>query len=121
MIESGVDVIKHCANACGNGAINAAVAANIWCQGDSYDQSSLAPKNILDSALYNMDVVLDIALGSVADGSFKGDVYNLGMSDGAVEVLLSDNLPQEVVDKAQAAIDAIKSGELEIVPNFTVE
>ena len=121
MIESGVDVIKHCANACGNGAINAAVAADIWCQGDSYDQSSLAPENILDSALYNLDVVLDIALGTVADGTFKGDVYNLGMAESAVEVLLSDNLPQEVVDKAQAAVDAIKSGELKIVPNFTVE
>lgn len=41
MIENGVDVIKHCANACGNGAIAAAVDADIWCQGDSYDQSSL--------------------------------------------------------------------------------
>lgn len=121
MIESGVDVIKHCANACGNGAINAAVDADIWCQGDSYDQSSLAPENILDSALYNLDVVLDVALGTVADGTFKGDVYNLGMADGAVEVLLSNNLPKEVAEQAQAAIDAIKSGELKIVPNFTVE
>ena len=50
MIDNGVDVIKHCANACGNGAMTAAVEAGIWCQGDSYDQSSLAPDNILDSA-----------------------------------------------------------------------
>lgn len=121
MIDSGADVIKHCANACGNGAINAAVEAGVWCQGDSYDQSSLAPDNILDSALYNLDVVLDIALGSVADGSFKGDVYNLGMADGAVEVLISDNVPQAAADQAQAAIDSITSGELVITPNFTVE
>lgn len=121
MIDSGADVIKHCANACGNGAINAAATAGIWCQGDSYDQSSLAPENILDSALYNLDVVLDIALGSVADGSFKGDVYNLGMADGAVEVLISDNVPQEVADQAQAVIDDITSGKLVITPNFTVE
>ena len=121
MIEGGADVIKHCANACGNGAISAAVAADIWCQGDSYDQSSLAPENILDSAIYNLDVVLDIALGTVADGSFEGGVYNLGMADGAVEVLISDNVPQEVADKAQATIDAITSGELVITPNYTVE
>lgn len=121
MIDSGADVIKHCANACGNGAINAAVEAGVWCQGDSYDQSSLAPDNILDSALYNLDVVLDIALGSVADGTFKGDVYNLGMADGAVEVLISDNVPQAAADQAQAAIDSITSGELVITPNFTVE
>lgn len=120
MIDNGVDVIKHCANACGNGAMTAAVQAGIWCQGDSYDQSSLAPDNILDSAIYNLDVVIDTALGSVADGSFEGDVYNLGMADGAVEVLLSDNVPDEVKATAQDAIDKIISGELEVERDYTL-
>ena len=120
MIDNGVDVIKHCANACGNGAMTAAVEAGIWCQGDSYDQSSLAPDNILDSAIYNLDVVIDTALGSVADGSFEGDVYNLGMADGAVEVLLSDNLSDDVKATAQDAIDKIVSGELEVERGYTM-
>lgn len=120
MIDNGVDVIKHCANACGNGAMTAAVEAGIWCQGDSYDQSSLAPDNILDSAIYNLDVVIDTALGSVADGSFVGDVYNLGMADGAVEVLLSDNLSDDVKATAQDAIDKIVSGELEVERDYTM-
>ncbi len=120
MIEDGVDVIKHCANACGNGAMSAAVDAGIWCQGDSYDQSSLAPNNILDSALYNLDVVLDIALGSVADDTFEGGVYNLGMADNAVAVLLSDNLPEDVAAIAQEAIDAIISGDLVVVRDYTL-
>ena len=120
MIDNGVDVIKHCANACGNGAMTAAVEAGIWCQGDSYDQSSLAPDNILDSAIYNLDVVIDTALGSVADGSFEGDVYNLGMADGAVEVLLSDNLSDDVKATAQDALDKIVSGELEVERDYTM-
>ena len=120
MIDNGVDVIKHCANASGNGAMTAAVEAGIWCQGDSYDQSSLAPDNILDSAIYNLDVVIDTALGSVADGSFEGDVYNLGMADGAVEVLLSDNLSDDVKATAQDAIDKIVSGELEVERDYTM-
>ncbi len=120
MIENGADVIKHCANACGNGAMTAAVDAGIWCQGDSYDQSSLAPQNILDSAIYNLDVVLDKAIGSVVDGSFSGEVYNLGMADGAVEVLLSDNLPDDVKATAEQAIEQIKSGELEVVRDYTL-
>ena len=40
-------------------------------QGDSYDQSSLAPENILDSAIYNLDVVIDKAIESVVDDSLK--------------------------------------------------
>ncbi len=120
MIENGVDVIKHCANACGNGAIAAAVDADIWCQGDSYDQSSLAPENILDSAIYNLDVVIDKAIESVVDDNFEGDVYNLGMADGAVEVLLSDNLTDDVKATAQDAIDKIVSGELEVERDYTL-
>jgi len=120
MIEDGVDVIKHCANACGTGAINAAVAAGIWFQGDSYDQTSLGPDNILDSALYNLDVVLDLALGSVADGTFKGEVYNLGMADGAVALKLSDNLPDNVKAIAEKAIEDIISGDLVVTRDYTV-
>ena len=98
----------------------AAVEADIWCQGDSYDQSSLAPENILDSALYNLDVVLDIALGKVVDGSFTGEVVNLGMDSGAVAVLFSDNLPDDVKTAAEELIAQIESGEVEVVRDYTV-
>ena len=84
------------------------------------DQSSLAPNNILDSAIYNLDVVLDKAIESVVEGSFSGDVYNLGMADGAVEVLLSDNLPDDVKATAEQAIEQIKSGEVEVVRDYTL-
>ena len=119
-VNPDIEVQTAWANACGNGAMTAAVEAGIWCQGDSYDQSSLAPDNILDSAIYNLDVVIDTALGSVADGSFEGDVYNLGMADGAVEVLLSDNLSDDVKATAQDAIDKIVSGELEVERDYTM-
>ena len=120
MIDDGVDVIKHCANACGNGAISAAVAANIICQGDSYDQSSFAPDNMVDSALYNLDVVLDIALGSIDDGSFKGEVYNLGLADGAVDICFTKNIPEEVKAAAEEIMGKIESGELEVVRDYTI-
>ncbi len=120
MIDDGVDVIKHCANACGNGAISAAVAANIACQGDSYDQSSFAPDNMVDSALYNLDVVLDIALGTVNDGTFKGEVYNLGLADNAVALSYTKNIPDDVKAAAEDAVKKIESGELEVVRDYTI-
>lgn len=73
-----------------------------------------------DYASAGYDVVIDTALGSVADGSFEGDVYNLGMADGAVEVLLSDNLSDDVKATAQDAIDKIVSGELEVERDYTM-
>ncbi|MBP3736399.1 MAG: BMP family protein, partial [Lachnospiraceae bacterium] len=120
MIDDGVDVIKHCANACGNGAISAAVAADILCQGDSYDQSSFAPDHMVDSALYNLDVVLDIALGSISDGTFKGEVYNLGFADGAVDLCFTKNIPDDVKAAAEELMEKIKSGEFEVVRDYTI-
>ena len=120
MIDDGADVIKHCANACGTGAINAAVDAGIYCQGDSYDQSSLAPDNMLDSAIYNLDVVLDKALGDIYTGSFKGDVYNLGLKDGAVEVAYTKNISDEAKKAADDAVAKINDGSLEVVRDYTI-
>ena len=42
------------------------------------------------------------------------------MADGAVEVLLSDNLPDDVKATAEQAIEQIKSGELEVVRDYTL-
>ena len=120
MIESGVDVIKHCANASGNGAIAAAVEADIKVQGDSYDQSSFAPDNMLDSALYNLDVVLDIALGKVAEGKFEGEIQNLGLADGAVAIAFTENISDEAKAAAEEAMDQIISGDLEVVRDYTI-
>ncbi len=61
-----------------------------------------------------------LPLAAFADGSFEGDVYNLGMADGAVEVLLSDNLSDDVKATAQDAIDKIVSGELEVERDYTM-
>lgn len=120
MIDDGADVIKHCANACGTGAINAAVDAKIYCQGDSYDQSSLAPDNMVDSALYNLDVVLDDAIGQIHDSTFKGGVYNLGIADGAVDIAFTQNISDDAKKAAQETMDKIKSGELKVVRDYTI-
>ncbi len=42
------------------------------------------------------------------------------MADGAVEVLLSDNLSDDVKATAQDAIDKIVSGELEVERDYTM-
>ena len=54
MIDNGADVIGHCANESGTGAINAAKEAKVYATGDSYDQNDLAPDTILSSSVYHI-------------------------------------------------------------------
>ncbi|MEL7648858.1 MAG: BMP family protein [Sedimentibacter sp.] len=114
MIENGVDVIKHCANECGTGAINSAKDAGIYVIGDSYDQYELAPGTILTSAIYNVPVVIETAVSDVINGEFKGEVRYLGMADGVVSLAsyheMENEIPEEVRTMINNKIEEIKSG-----------
>lgn len=118
MIDGGVDVIGHCANESGTGAINAAKEAGIFATGDSYDQNELAPETVLSSSVYHIPHVVETAFGTVADGSFAGGIYQLGMKEGAVSVAPYHNLEAKVPDEVKALIDekvaAIESGEFTV-------
>jgi basic membrane protein A len=118
MIGQGADVIYQVANQAGNGAIKACEEKNIYCCGNSYDQSSIAPAHVLSSTVYNMDQVMLTAVGAMLDGSFKGGVYNLGMDKKVVEIApyhdLEGKIPQEIRDLITDTCAKIISGELEI-------
>lgn len=114
MIESGVDIIKHCANESGTGAINAAKDAGIYAIGDSYDQYELAPETILTSALYNVPELVEAAVKDVIDGKFKGEVKYLGMAEGIVGLApyhdMEKVIPEEVKALINAKAEEMKSG-----------
>lgn len=118
MIGQGADVIYQVANQAGNGAIKACEEKNVYCCGNSYDQSSIAPAHVLSSTVYNMDQVMLTAVGAMLDGTFKGGVYNLGMDKKVVEIApyhdLEGKIPQEIRDLITDSCAKIISGELEI-------
>ena len=118
MIGQGADVVYQVANQAGNGAIKACEEKNVYCCGNSYDQSSIAPAHVLSSTVYNMDQVMLTAVGAMLDGSFKGGVYNLGMDKKVVEIApyhdLEGKIPQEIRDLIAESCEKIISGELEI-------
>lgn len=119
MIDSGVDFIAHDANESGTGAINAAKEAGIYATGDSYDQHELAPETILTSSMYNVPVLIEAAYKDVLDGSFKGEVKELGMAEGVVEIApyydMESVIPEEVRTMIAEKIEDIISGEF-VVP-----
>lgn len=114
MIENGADIIGHCANECGTGAINAAAEAGIYATGDSYDQYELAPDTILTSAIYNVPQLIKAAIQDIIDDKFEGTIKEMGMAEGIVELAPYHDLESVIPDDVKALIDekieAIKSG-----------
>lgn len=118
MIDNGVDFIGHCANESGTGCINAAKEAGVYATGDSYDQNSLAPQTVVSSSVYHIPHVVELAFKDVADGNFKGGIYQLGMKEEAVSIApyheLESQIPEEVKTLIADRVEAIKSGEFEV-------
>lgn len=118
MIDQGADIIGHCANESGTGAINAAADAGLFSTGDSYDQSSLAPTSVLTSAVYNVPQLIKTAVSDIIDGKFEGTVKQLGMAEGIVELVynpeLEDKIPADVKQLLDDKIAAIQSGEFTV-------
>lgn len=118
MIDSGVDIIGHCANESGTGAINAAKAAGIYAIGDSYDQHELAPETILTSAIYNVPALVKKAMEDIINGTFVGEINSYGMADGIVELApyydMDSVIPSEVKELISTKMEEIKSGTFEV-------
>ncbi len=105
MIDNGADVIGHCANESGTGAINAAEEAKVYATGDSYDQNGLAPETVLSSSVYHIPKVIETAFQTVEDGSFAGGIYDLGMKEGAVSIASYHELEAKIPDELKAEIE----------------
>ncbi len=121
MIDKGADVLSHCANQAGTGAIKAAEEKGLFATGDSYDQNFLAPNTILSSTIYNVPALVLAAATHVKDGTFKGEIIELGTSDGCIDIApyheLDTRIPQEVKTKIADLQQQIIDGTL-IVPSI---
>ena len=124
--KNKIDVIFHVAGATGKGIIDACKEKNVWVIGADRDQSSLASKNVLCSAVKDMEEgiseMIEMAIGR---GKFKGGhtIFNIhdegvGLSDNAGN--LNRELKDEI-DELQEKIDDKKIEvpvDLETLQNF---
>lgn len=121
MIDKGADVLSHCANQAGTGAIKAAEEKGLFATGDSYDQNFLAPNTILSSTIYNVPALVLAAATHVKEGTFKGEIIELGTSDGCIDIApyheLDTRIPEEVKTKIEDLKKQIIDGSL-VVPSI---
>lgn len=124
MFNDGADIVFHAAGGVGKGVIEAAKEANKFAIGVDSDQSSLAPKNVLTSALKKVDVAIyDLSKRILSGENLGGQTVVYTANEDAVGIpdhLGDDALyPAELHEKALEKLEKIKAGE--IVPPFNQE
>jgi basic membrane protein A len=112
-IAQGSQVIFQVAGGCGLGALDAAQERDKWGIGVDRDQSNLGP-HILTSAVKRVDQSVFLTSQAVVNGEFQGgtdavfDLENEGVAVGKI----SDQVPQEFIDRMNEVKDQLISGEL---------
>lgn len=125
MIDSGADVISHCANQAGTGAIKAAEEAGILATGNSMDQHELAPDTVMCSDVWSTPSLVKTAVQDVQEGKFVGGKHELGMAAGMIDIGSYNDfvnvIPQDIQDSISNLVQSIKDGKLEVasVPQLT--
>lgn len=123
MYANDADVIYSAAGGVGIGAIEAAKENNKYAIGVDQDQYSLAPENMLTSAMKNIDTAVTETVRDLVNGEFAGgEVVNHTLQSGGVGIAptTDKNVPAEVLAIVDEYIAKINSGEI-VVPTTEEE
>lgn len=117
MVANNADVIFHAAGGTGLGVIDACKEAGIWAIGVDSDQSKVAPKTILTSAMKRVDNAVYDEAKAVLDGEYKSGAKTYTLKDGGVDIApTTDNLSEELLKEVEDVKAKIVAGEIK-VPN----
>lgn len=89
--ESGADIIFHAAGATGIGVIDAARERGFLAIGVDVNQNGVAPGSVLTSLLVRAEIVVSLALQSVAEGRWAAGVQEFGFPEGAFALALDQH------------------------------
>lgn len=124
MLNDGADIVFHAAGGVGKGVIEAAKELDKFAIGVDADQSSLAPNNVLTSALKKVDVAIYDLSKRILSGENVGGqtvVYTANEDAVGIPEYNADTAlyPEELHKKALEKLEEIKAGN--IVPPFNEE
>ncbi len=114
-IAAGADVLTGTAQMV-VGAIGVAKEKGVLWFGTQADQSSLAPKIVVANQVYHWEVVLTQMIDLIQQGTLGGKSFSINLANGGevIEYNPDYDLPAEVKDAAEAAIQGIKDGSIKI-------
>ncbi len=114
-IQNGADVLSGSSQSV-TGAVAAAKEKGVYWFGQQYDQIPLAPEVVVASQVYDWSGILTDIVTSTNAGVKGGKVYVLTFKNGGLTIKYNDaiEIPADVKAAADAAIEKIKNGEIEI-------
>lgn len=117
MYSSDCDIIFHAAGGVGYGVIESAKDNQKWVIGVDRDQSSIAPDNVLTSAVKNVGNAVKIVSKELMNGNtIGGKNYEFGLNEDCVGIPENHkNMDEAVYNKALEIAEMMKSGQI-IVP-----
>ena len=113
--DQKVDVIFHVAGASGKGVIDACKDNGVWAIGSDKDQSKLASKNVLCSAVKDMEDGISEMIEMAMEDKFQGGHKMFGIYEEGVE--LSDdagNLPDALDEELEDLEEKIENMDIEV-------
>jgi len=122
LIEQGADVVTATGNENVMGTIQAAKDMGVMAIGSAFDAHMAAPDTIVTTALINMDVNIDLAIGRVIDKTIEPKNYLLGFKDGGIGLAPYYNFADKISEADKAKIDQliedIKAGKVMDLPKI---
>lgn len=110
LIGVGADVLSGTAQMV-VGAVGVAKTEGVLWFGTQANQTSLAPEIVVASQVYHWEHILEDMVKKVKDGTLGGELYSITFANDGLVIEYNDgyDLPSEVKDLADDAIDRIKS------------
>lgn len=116
MIDAGVDIIAHNAGSAGNGVFEACKDRGVYAIGAIADQSSIAPDQIVTSAMSDMPKAFAAFVDSYLMEDFKVSSLAFGVTEEAVYLApyMDGVLTEAQIVLIQEVLEALKTDELDI-------
>lgn len=122
MYKNGADIVYHAAGGVGDGVIEAAKEQNKFAIGVDKDQNSLAPDNVITSAMKRVDNAIYNVSKDLVDGAYPGGTNVIfGLKEGGVGIAPTSDkhVPAGILEEVKVIEGKIIAGE--IVPPTSKE
>lgn len=119
MIDTGADVMFSYANELSLGVINGAVAKGAKVVGYAADQTKIDAQTVIASIDFDYATMYVWAINEWLNGNIQGHrVVEVGVKENVYFPVYTDNCPAEVQAACDAAVQAVKNGEVDLKALF---